>query len=602
MLRGARLLRDPALNKGSAFTEAERDALGLRGLLPPHVQTQDEQIERVLQNLAQKSSDLERYIALIALEARNETLFYRVVADRIEEMMPIIYTPTVGTACQQYSRIFHRPSGLFISAEDRGRVAEILRNWPERDVRVIVVTDGERILGLGDLGANGMGIPIGKLMLYSACGGVPPAQCLPITIDVGTNNTALLADPLYLGLRQRRLRGAEYDELIDEFMIAANECFPHVLVQFEDFGNANAFRLLQRYRARMCIFNDDIQGTAAVALAGIYAALRITRQSLPEQRVLFFGAGEAGIGIATLLVSALINAGLTESEARKRCWFVDSKGLVVRSRNDLSEHKFAFAQDHSVVTEPTAIVENVRPTVLIGVSGKPGVFSQPVLATLARNVERPVVFALSNPTALVECTAEEAYRATQGRAIFASGSPFGPVTLDGRRFVPAQGNNAYIFPGVGLGVIACASRLVTDEMFLAAARTLAEQVSQSELDEGRVYPRLTNIRNVSRAIASAVIGVALQRGLAGVSVPDAIDGYIASLMYQPSIASIPNEFIATRSPPELEASYEGDRVRAFAGSANEARVRAEAAQPRDADVGLNLAADVVAQADTEVDL
>jgi malate dehydrogenase (oxaloacetate-decarboxylating)(NADP+) len=501
--RGSDLLHDPVLNKGSAFTAAERDALGLRGLLPPRAQTQAEQVERVLGNLARKPTELERYISLIALAGRNQTLFYRILVDHIEQMMPIIYTPTVGEACQEYDRIFRRPGGLYISAEDRGRVAEILRNWPGRDVRVIVVTDGERILGLGDLGSDGMGIPIGKLMLYTACAGVHPSQCLPVTIDVGTNNAALLVDPLYFGLNQRRLRGPEYDALIDEFIEAATKLFPRLLIQFEDFGNENAFRLLERYQERICTFNDDIQGTAAVALAGLYSALRITGETLRDQRVLFFGAGEAGIGIANLFVSALMEAGLPQNEARARCWFVDSKGLVVRSRTDVSSHKRVFAQDHEPLTNPVSIVESVRPSVLIGVSGKPGVFSRAVLEAVARQTARPIVFALSNPTSLVECTAEEAYRWTEGRGIFASGSPFDPVSLFGRRFVPGQGNNAYIFPGVGLGVIACASRLVTDEMFLAAARALAQQVSQAELNEGRLYPRLTHIRQVSRAVATA---------------------------------------------------------------------------------------------------
>ncbi len=531
--RGSDLLHDPVLNKGSAFTPAERDALGLRGLLPPHAQTQAEQVERVLGNLARKSTDLERYISLIALAGRNQTLFYRVLIDYIEELMPIVYTPTVGEACQQYDRIFRRPGGLYISLEDRGRVADVLRNWPEHDVRVIVVTDGERILGLGDLGSDGMGIPVGKLMLYTACAGVHPSQCLPVTIDAGTNNAELLVDPLYFGLHQRRRRGPDYDALIEEFVTAANERFPRLLIQFEDFGNENAFRLLERYQGRICTFNDDIQGTAAVALAGLYGALRITGESLRDQRVLFFGAGEAGIGIANLFILALREAGLSEEEARAHCWFVDSKGLVVRSRGDLSSHKVVFAQEADPLTDTTAIVERVQPTALIGVSAKPGLFSRRVLEAAARQTARPIVFALSNPTSLVECTAEEAYRWTEGRAIFASGSPFASVSLLGRRFVPGQGNNAYIFPGVGLGVIACASRLVTDEMFLAAARALAHQVSQAELDEGRLYPRLTHIREVSRAVAKAVIQVACENALATVPVPEDLDAYVRSLMYEP---------------------------------------------------------------------
>src|ERR1039457_4748298 len=363
--RGVQLLHDPVLNKGSASTAAERDALGLRGLLPPHTQTQAEQVERMLGNLARKPTELERYISLIALAGRNQTLFYRILVDHIEQMMPIIYTPTVGEACQQYGKIFRRPGGLFISTEDRGRVAEVLHNWPERDVRVIVVTDGERILGLGDLGSNGMGIPIGKLMLYTACAGVHPSQCLPVTIDVGTNNTALLVDPLYFGLHERRLHGPEYDALIDEFVEAATKLFPRLLIQFDDFGNENAFRLLERYQERICTFNDDVQGTAAVALAGLYSALRITGETLRDQRVLLFGAGEAGIGIANLLVLALTEHGLRQNEARARCWFVDSKGLVVRSRNDLSSHKLVFAQDHGPLADAVAIIESVRPSVLI---------------------------------------------------------------------------------------------------------------------------------------------------------------------------------------------------------------------------------------------
>lgn len=335
-------------------------------------------------------------------------------------------------------------------------------------------------------------------------------------------------------MHQRRLRDPEYDALIDEFVEAATGLFPRVLIQFEDFGNQNAFRLLQRYRDTACTFNDDIQGTAAVALADLYAALRITGESLRDQRVLFFGAGEAGIGIAILLVSALIETGLPENEARSRCWFVDSKGLVVRNRSDLSPQKLAFARDQEFLSDPVAVIESVRPSVLIGVSGKPGIFSHPILEAAARQVARPIVFALSNPTSLVECTAEEAYRFTQGRAIFASGSPFNPVSLFGQRFVPGQGNNAYIFPGVGLGVIACAARLVTDEMFLAAARTLAKQVTQSELDEGRVYPRLTDIREVSRKVAAAVILVASEQGLAREAIPTSVDEYVQSLMYQPN--------------------------------------------------------------------
>ena len=531
--RGLDLLHDPRLNKGTAFTEAERDVLGLRGLLPAHVQTQQEQLKRVLANLRRKPTPLERYIFLIALLDRNETLFYRTVVDNIEEMLPLIYTPTVGQACQEFSNIFRRARGLYVSSKDRGRVAEVLQNWPGRDVRVIVLTDGERILGLGDLGANGMGIPIGKLILYTACAGIPTAQCLPVTVDVGTDNTALLADPLYLGLRQRRLRGDEYDSLLDEFMVAATKIFPRALIQFEDFARDNAFRLLKKYRERICSFNDDIQGTAAVVLAGLSAALRITGDALVDQRLLFFGAGEAGTGIAKLLVAAMVEKGLSESEARKRCWFVDSKGLVVKNREDLAEHKRPFAHDHEFLSDRVEIIEGVRPTALIGVTGKAGAFSRPILEAAAKVNVRPIIFALSNPTSVAECTAEEAYRWTDGRAIFASGSPFDPVTVGGKKFAPAQGNNAYIFPGVGLGVIACASRLVTDEMFLAAAHALAHQVSQTDLNEGRVYPRLNAIREVSTSVAVAVVETARRQNLATRDMPDDLHSYIRSMMFAP---------------------------------------------------------------------
>ena len=529
--RGMGALHDPTLNKGTAFTESERDALGLRGLLPPQVQAQEDQVQRVLENLRKKPNPLERYIFLLSLQDRNETLYYRVLQDHIEEMMPLIYTPTVGQACQLYGHIFRRPRGLFISAADRGRVAEVLGNWPKADVRVIVVTDGERILGLGDLGSNGMGIPVGKLSLYTACAGIDPTQCLPVTIDVGTNNQSLLDDPLYLGLRQRRLTGEAYDALIDEFITAATNVFPYALIQFEDFANHNAFRFLERYRSRICCFNDDIQGTAAVALAGIYSALRITGSSLREQRLLFFGAGEAGTGIGELVVSALVAEGLSEAQARERCWFIDSQGLVVKGREKLASHKLPFAHNHQFISDPLEIVESIRPTALIGVSGKPGTFSKEILEKVAVMVKRPIVFALSNPTSMAECTAEEAYRWTDGRAIFASGSPFDPVKFGDRLFVPGQGNNSYIFPGVGLGVIACASRFVTDEMFLTAAHTLAQEVQQSDLDRGRIYPSLQRIREVSAAIALAVVRVAQKRGLARKELAGDPAAAVRALMY-----------------------------------------------------------------------
>ncbi len=530
---GIKLLRDPTLNKGTAFTEEERRALGLRGLLPPHIHSLDEQVMRVMEQFQIKPTDTEKYIHMMALQGRNETLFYRVLIDRIEEMMPIIYTPTVGKACQTYGHILRRPGGIFISAKDRGRVIDVLRNWPNQDVRIIVVTDGERILGLGDLGANGMGIPVGKLCLYTACAGVHPLQCLPVTLDVGTDNEALLSDPLYIGLRQHSLRGEAYDYLVEELFMAFQELYPHCLIQVEDFATHNAFRLLQKYKDQVCTFNDDVQGTGAVALAGLYSALRITGGKLKDQKLLFLGAGEAGTGISDMIVSAMVDDGISEEEAQKRCWFVDSRGLVVKSRSDLAEHKLPYAHDHEYLADFLSAVESLRPTAIIGVSAQAGAFTRPILEAMARYNERPIVFAMSNPTSKAECTAEEAYTWTEGRVIFASGSPFEPVTLGGKSYVPGQGNNAYIFPGVGLGIIACETRLVTDEMFFSAAKALACEVSAAELEQGRIYPALTRIRDISANIAAAVAEVAYNQGLARKPKPDDLLTYIKSQMYEP---------------------------------------------------------------------
>jgi malate dehydrogenase (oxaloacetate-decarboxylating)(NADP+) len=534
---GVALLRDPALNKGTAFTAAERDALGLCGLLPPRVSSQDEQVQRVLRNLRALPNDLEKYISLNALHDRNEALFFRVLTDHPDETMPIVYTPTVGLACQEFGLIFQRPRGIFASINDRGHVASILRNWPYRDVAMIVVTDGERILGLGDLGANGMGIPVGKLSLYVACAGVQPNQCLPVMIDVGTDNETLRNDPFYVGLRQKRVRGEAYDALIDEFLMAAQEVFPGVVVQFEDFANINAFRLLEQYRNRICTFNDDIQGTAGVVLAGLLSALRITRKKLTEQKILFLGAGEAATGICDLVVSALVEQGLSRDDARRRCWLVDSRGLVVKSRADLAAHKLDYAHDHPYVPDFLSAVETLEPTAIIGVAAVAKAFTQPVLEAMTRFNERPIVFALSNPTSKAECTAEEAYRWTGGRAIFACGSPFDPVTLDGQTFVPRQGNNSYIFPGVGLGTIACGARRVTDEMFSAAARALAHQVTETDIAQGSLYPALSRIREVSAHIATAVAKVAYDRGLASKPKPADLFAYISAQMYDPHYSS-----------------------------------------------------------------
>ena len=529
---GMALLRDPLLNKGTAFTEQERDALGLRGLLPAHVLSMQAQAERVMTNLRRLPNDLEKYVALNGLHDRNEALFFRVVADNIDEIQPLIYTPTVGLACQRFGHIFQRPRGLFISANDRGRIAELLHNWPYV-AKLIVVTDGERILGLGDLGANGMGIPVGKLSLYAACAGIHPKLCLPVMLDVGTNNQTLLDDPYYVGLRQKRLSGAAYDQFVDEFVTAARAAFSGVLIQFEDFANHSAFQLLHKYRDKIPTFNDDIQGTASVALAGLFSALRVTGGKLSEQKVLFLGAGEAATGIADLVVSAIKAEGASEAEARLRTWLVDSRSLVVKSRSGLTEHKLAYAHEHPPIDDFLTAIRTLKPTAIIGVAAVGGTFTPEVLQTMAKINKRPIIFALSNPTSKAECSAEEAYRHTGGRALFACGSPYDPVKLDGKTFVPRQGNNSYIFPGIGLGAIASGTRLITDEMFMAAAHTLAQLVSEADLDQGSLYPALPRIREVSARIAAAVAEVAYQRGLAAGQPPKDLLAYVQSQMYDP---------------------------------------------------------------------
>ena len=532
--RGNDVLRDPAINKGTAFSDAERDALGLHGLLPPNVSTLEAQVGRVLENFRRKSTTLEKYIDLANLHDRNWTLFYRVLMDHPDEMTPIVYTPTVGLACQQFGHIFQRPKGLFVSAKDRGRVAQLFANWPRRDVKIIVVSDGERILGLGDLGANGMGIPVGKLALYTACAGVAPEQTLPVLLDVGTNNPAFLADPLYIGLHKKRLDGDAYDALVDEFVTEAQKAFPGVVIQFEDFANHNAFRLLEKYRDRIPTFNDDIQGTAAVTVAGILSALRVTGGKLGEQTLLFQGAGEAATGIADLAVAAMVAEGVKEADARKRCWLFDSRGLVVKSRGgELARHKINYAHDHHPVATLLDAVKALKPTAIIGVAAVGGAFTQEVVGAMAAINARPIVFALSNPTSKSECTAEQAYTWSNGRALFACGSPFDPLTFNGKRFVPRQGNNSYIFPGVGLGAILTGTKRITEPMFMAAARTLATIVTKEDLEQGSLYPPLASIREVSARIATAVAEIAFTEKLATVPQPPDLLAWVKSRMYQP---------------------------------------------------------------------
>jgi len=531
--RGVKILHDPVRNKGTAYTEAERDYLQLRGLLPPRVHSPAEQELRVLGNVREKPTDLERYLYLVALQDRNETLFYRVIMNNIEEMMPIIYTPTVGKACQEFQHIYRTPRGFYVSLQDRGHIKENMQNWPHKETKIIVVTDGERILGLGDLGADGMGIPIGKLALYTACSGIHPTHCMPVMLDVGTNNESLLNEPLYNGLERRRVRGEQYDELVEEFITAATEVFPNVLIQLEDFGNINAFRLLAQYRNQVCLFDDDIQGTGAVAISGIIGALRITGGELAKQKILFLGAGEAGIGIADVFVAALGEQGISPELARKQCWFVDTRGLLVADRPNLPEHKKPYAHEHPYTDDFVEAIETLKPTAILGLSGQPGTFTRDIIEAIAAINDRPIIFALSNPTSKAECTAEQAYNWSEGRAIFASGSPFDPVKLENRTFVPGQGNNAYIFPGVGLGAIVSQARTITDEMFLAAAHSLANQVTDSDLERGRVYPPISRIRKVSALIAFDVAKLAYDQGLTDKEEPEDIMADIHDYMYQP---------------------------------------------------------------------
>ncbi|VAW69782.1 NAD-dependent malic enzyme [hydrothermal vent metagenome] len=532
-LRGYERLKSAEFNKGTAFTEEERERYGLRGLLPAGVSDAKNQEERALANLRRKGSDIERYVFLQALAGRNERLFYRLVIDHIDELMPLIYTPTVGQACQEFAHIFRQPKGFYITPGDRGSIRNILKNWPESDVRMIVITDGERILGLGDLGANGMGIPIGKLSLYTACAGIAPKQCLPVMLDTGTNNQTLCNDPLYLGIKQPRIKGVEYDELIEEFVLAVQEAFPLALIQFEDFLTPNAYALLNRYRDRVLCFNDDIQGTAAVVLAGVLASSRITGNEFTDLRIMFLGAGSAATGIADLLQAALIQVGLDEKTARERLWFVGRSGLMVKSSDNLRSHNISYAHNVPSVSFDEAI-RQIRPHVLIGATGNPGVFTEEIIRLFAQINEQPVIFALSNPTSRAECTAEQAYEWTEGRAIFSSGSPFDDVTYGGKLYRPGQGNNAYVFPGTGLGAIACHARTISDGMFLEAARVLSEMVCEADLATRTAYPALSSIRQVSLAIAVAVAEQAYKEGLAQLERPDDLQQMIADLMYEPA--------------------------------------------------------------------
>jgi malate dehydrogenase (oxaloacetate-decarboxylating)(NADP+) len=526
------ILRDKALYKSVAFTRKERLRLGLQGLLPHVVATQAQLVHRAMRGFRALPRDIDRYMALSSMQERNERLFYRTVMANIEETMPWIYTPTVGEACREFSHIVREPKGFYITPDDRGRVVKILGNWPEKDIRVIVVTDGQRVLGLGDLGANGMGIPVGKLALYTACGGIPPRHCLPVMLDVGTNNTTLLDDGFYIGYPRRRVSGPAYFALVDEFVNAVQKRYPGALIQFEDFQTPDAYALLNAYRNRVLCFNDDIQGTAAVALAGVYASTRIIERPFRDLRIMFLGAGSAATGIADLMASALVNEGLSLPEARRRLWFVDVKGLVVKGRPDLMSHNLPYAHDHPPLGFVGAI-DALKPNMLIGATGAPGTFTQEVVERMCAFNTRPVLFALSNPTSRAECTAEQAYEWSHGRAVFASGSPFGAVTYQGRTFRTGQGNNAYVFPGIGLGAIVCRARHIPDEFFLTAARTLAGLVTARDLGDGSLYPPLRDIRRISLAIAVSVAEAAYALKLARARRPRNLRNAITRFMYEP---------------------------------------------------------------------
>ncbi|MFN8011048.1 MAG: NAD-dependent malic enzyme [Holophagaceae bacterium] len=549
--KGEAVLMDSFLNKGTAFTAREREELDVLGLLPPAIFTIEQQLSRVYESFSAKQTNLEKFIYLASLHDRNEVLYYRLIHERIDEMLPIVYTPVVGEACQKFSHIFRRGRGLYISYDDRDRIEKVLRNYHTSEPSVIVVTDGERILGLGDQGAGGMGIPIGKLCLYTACAGVSPYSTLPIMLDVGTDNEERLADPLYVGLRHKRIRGPEYQAFIDAFVAAVKKVFPDVLLQWEDFLKENAIFQLERFRDQLCTFNDDIQGTAAVTLAGIFGGLRLTGGAMKDQRLVFAGAGASAHGIAELFVSALVDEGVSVEEARKRIWTVDTKGLAVSDRPGLEGFKKEFARDRAElagwkVADPSRItleetLDHAKPTILIGVSATPGTFSEAVVRKMAAFNQRPLIFPLSNPTSKAECTAEQAIAWSDGRAIVATGSPFDPVTHGGVRHRIGQCNNAFIFPGVGLGVCVAKARHVSDGMFLDAARALASKVTEADIAESAVFPQLDTIRDCSHAVACAVIRRAVAEGHADAEILEDLEHVVREAMWFPEYLPIHHE-------------------------------------------------------------
>ncbi|MCD9229045.1 NAD-dependent malic enzyme [Ralstonia pseudosolanacearum] len=533
-LTGAALLHDPALNKGSAFTREERCRLGLEGLLPHAVEPLDRQVERVLSHLDGLSDDLARYVYLIDLEARNETVFYRTIMSDPRRFIPILYDPTVADACLEFGNLYRRARGMYITRDMKGRIADVLRNWPERDVRFICVSTGGRILGLGDIGANGMGIPIGKLQLYTACAAVPPSCLLPVLFDIGTTNEQLRADPFYMGTREQPLPEAELDALTEEFIQAVQEVFPDCCVHFEDWKGTDAIRMLERYRDRILCYNDDIQGTASVVLAGIAAAMNQTGGRLADQRILFLGAGSAGIGIAKLIAAELQTKGLSAEQARERIRLFDVNGLIEASRADLTDAQKPWAHTDRPTNRLLDVIEHFKPTILIGVSTKGGAFTQDIVEAMARLNERPVIFALSNPTTKAECTAEQAYTWSQGRALFAAGVQFPEFEMDGHTYRPGQANNFYIYPAIGLATYACRPTRLNDECFIVAAHATADQVGPSLQAKGMLFPSQEHILETEITTASRIAEYMFDAGLAQVPRPREIRAWIESLLYRPA--------------------------------------------------------------------
>lgn len=532
-ITGYSLLRNPRFNKGTAFTLEEREKFKLKGILPDTIETLATQILRVEEQLDNFEKPINQYVYLMQLLDTNETLFFKAVSSDPAKFLPIVYTPTVGEACQRLGHIIRRPRGLFISIDQKDHIKEILRNWPVEDVRFTVVTDGGRILGLGDLGINGMGIPIGKLILYTSCGGVPPEYTLPIVLDVGTNNEEFLNDPLYPGLRRKRIRGPEFDAFVAAFVEAMNEVFPKACIQWEDFTGVDAIRILETYREKTCTFNDDIQGTAAIATAGFISISRLMKKSFKDQRFLFLGAGAAAFGIADMLSKKFQRDGLSEEEAYQQIWMFDVNGLLVKSRTDLATHQLAFAHDVDACSNFAEAVLKIKPTAIVGVSTVGGAFNQQVIENMSLVNERPIIFPYSNPTSHSECTAEQAYTWSKGKAIFASGSPFAPVNYEGKIYTPGQGNNVFIFPALGMAIFASEAKRVTDDMLLTASEAVAEQVTAADFENGLIYPQVNNILKVSINVAVRVAEHIFDSGLAGVSKPENIRAYIESKMYIP---------------------------------------------------------------------